>query len=323
MSPSTLRAGVAYRFSGGIVDSRGSTRIIDQSFDRSDAGGQGNVQFHEFPPLSDESRNMSATSSAGPGYLSASSHADFTKPWLGGGNFNESLSGGAFAGVTWDDVFIGGPPGTISTKFFVHLSGVLITEASIEANSSSNVQLSFYYNNDNVGGGLYGLSEYAGNLTVTESGPLVGFSGNDVITGPTIVVPTNTPLKIGIGMSVYAAVGAPYSVLSNSASNADFSHTLTLATDRPVFDLPPGYTANSAQAGIVNNFFVKPCPGDLNGDRQVDDADFSIFVVGYNILDCADPAMAPGCPADLDHNAVVDDADFSTFVVAYDALVCP
>ncbi|MBS0191966.1 MAG: hypothetical protein U0573_04495 [Phycisphaerales bacterium] len=65
------------------------------------------------------------------------------------------------------------------------------------------------------------------------------------------------------------------------------------------------------------------CTGDLNGDCVVDDADFSIFVVAYDILECGASEMAPGCPADLNHDGFVDDADFSLFVVAYDALVCP
>ena len=64
-------------------------------------------------------------------------------------------------------------------------------------------------------------------------------------------------------------------------------------------------------------------PGDLNSDGQVDDSDFSIFVVGYDMLDCADPNMTPGCPADLNNDGLVDDADFSIFVVAYNELLCP
>jgi len=55
----------------------------------------------------------------------------------------------------------------------------------------------------------------------------------------------------------------------------------------------------------------------------VDDGDFQIFVVAYNILDCADLAMPSGCPADLNGDGFVDDADFQGFVVAYNELVCP
>ena len=77
-------------------------------------------------------------------------------------------------------------------------------------------------------------------------------------------------------------------------------------------------------AVTASGFVVPPsCPADLDGDGVVDDADFSIFVVAYEVLDCADPAMAPGCPSDLNADGLVDDADFSIFVVAYEALLCP
>ena len=65
------------------------------------------------------------------------------------------------------------------------------------------------------------------------------------------------------------------------------------------------------------------CPGDLNGDGFVDDSDFTIFVLAYNLLDCNDPAMTPGCPADFNADGFVEDADFILFVAAYDDLVCP
>jgi hypothetical protein len=66
-----------------------------------------------------------------------------------------------------------------------------------------------------------------------------------------------------------------------------------------------------------------PCPADLNNDGVVDDADFSIFVVQYDVLDCADISMPAGCSADLNSDLLVDDQDFSIFVLAYDAVLCP
>ncbi len=65
------------------------------------------------------------------------------------------------------------------------------------------------------------------------------------------------------------------------------------------------------------------CPCDLNHDGLVDDADFSIFVVSYDTLECADPTMPAGCPADFNGDGVVDDVDFQVFVPAYDDLICP
>jgi hypothetical protein len=60
---------------------------------------------------------------------------------------------------------------------------------------------------------------------------------------------------------------------------------------------------------------VKPCPGDLNGDGQVDDNDFQLFVGPYDTL--LDPR------ADLTGDANTDDADFQVFVQAYNELLCP
>ena len=64
------------------------------------------------------------------------------------------------------------------------------------------------------------------------------------------------------------------------------------------------------------------CTSDFTCDGGVDDSDFSIFVFGYNLLDCADPEMPVNCPADVNGDGFVDDQDFSIFVVAYNLLLC-
>lgn len=64
------------------------------------------------------------------------------------------------------------------------------------------------------------------------------------------------------------------------------------------------------------------CPGDLNLNGTVDDADFVGFVQAYDLLDCADPAMPPPCAADLNGDLFVDDGDFVVFVSGYNELVC-
>jgi hypothetical protein len=65
------------------------------------------------------------------------------------------------------------------------------------------------------------------------------------------------------------------------------------------------------------------CPWDLNNDGAVDDDDFQIFVVSYDILDCNDGAMPLGCPSDFNDDRVVNDLDFQAFVLAYNELLCP
>lgn len=83
-------------------------------------------------------------------------------------------------------------------------------------------------------------------------------------------------------------------------------------------------TSNGGAALIIRLAYVTgACVGDLNADTFVDDADFVLFAVAYNILDCADPSMPAGCPADLNTDSVVDDLDFVIFAAAYNELLCP
>lgn len=66
---------------------------------------------------------------------------------------------------------------------------------------------------------------------------------------------------------------------------------------------------------IVRNQLRPSCIADFNGDRFVDDEDFSFFAASYD-------ALVSG-PGDLDRNGVCDDADFVWFVSAYSAIICP
>ncbi|MBS0192609.1 MAG: LamG domain-containing protein [Phycisphaerales bacterium] len=65
------------------------------------------------------------------------------------------------------------------------------------------------------------------------------------------------------------------------------------------------------------------CATDMNGDLLVDDSDFSMFIVQYDVLACSDPAMPLGCIADFNQDGQVDDTDFVIFVGEYDQLICP
>ncbi len=59
----------------------------------------------------------------------------------------------------------------------------------------------------------------------------------------------------------------------------------------------------------------KPCPGDFNGDRVIDDTDFVLFAGYYDNFN--DPR------GDLNGDGVTDDPDFVTFSIGYDRLNCP
>ncbi|MFN9971304.1 MAG: hypothetical protein ACK58T_15560, partial [Phycisphaerae bacterium] len=112
-----------------------------------------------------------------------------------------------------------------------------------------------------------------------------------------------------------------------SAATATLTLTNVQPADAGVYDCLIGYSCGGPEtisdAATVSVSSAPSCPADLNGDRQVDDDDFQIFVLAYNIRDCADPSMPSGCPADLNSDAFVDDADVSRFAEAYDVLLCP
>lgn len=312
------------RYGGALVETLGgSNRPVEIFFDRTDPNGMDQRRYDLFPPDSMESRHMMATAGAGTGYLLASAHASFIKDYVGGGTYYDSLVTDAGASFAFDDVVVSGPAGNVPISVNIHLSGTHLLNATQNGIANSIVTVTFYRNGSQVSGARHAYYISNGTLTSDHTGFLTNFDGDDVVTSGSFTVPANTPFKLEVGLSANASVSSMFINSSSSSANTDFSHTLTFAVDRPVFALPAGYTANSAQAGIVNNMFAMPCPSDFNNDGMVDDADFSIFVVGYNILDCADPTMTPGCPADINNDGLVDDADFSTFVVAYDQLVCP
>lgn len=89
------------------------------------------------------------------------------------------------------------------------------------------------------------------------------------------------------------------------------------------FTVAPGFGVEYFPTKVRITYVGPTCPSDLNHDEVVDDADFSIFSLAYNIFDCADPTMPSECPSDLNRDGVVDDADFLIFVAQYNNFLCP
>ncbi|MBX3390594.1 MAG: hypothetical protein KF691_14185 [Phycisphaeraceae bacterium] len=56
---------------------------------------------------------------------------------------------------------------------------------------------------------------------------------------------------------------------------------------------------------------------DLDFDGYVDDADFILFSLQYDAMECDSAGMLEECSADLNHDGQVDDADFVLFVHEY------
>jgi len=203
-----------------------------------------------------------ANSQGGPDGLHARAFAASSKDVAGGPAFNYSLSSTAFVQGTWTDVVISGPAGSgpIPVSFNVHLDGSDSTP-SVGGIAATTVQLVFFGNDNNIGGGSQSdQTNFGVQQPTSATGSLIGFDGDDVIASPTFNAPVNTPFSIALQLSAFAAVQASNSDAFSSSATSDFDNTLTFATDRPVFNLPDGFTASSADAAIVNNTFVVPEP---------------------------------------------------------------
>ena len=78
------------------------------------------------------------------------------------------------------------------------------------------------------------------------------------VMSPPFLVPTNTPVRFGIGAVVYTWA------LGNTHALARFGNAITLHSGGDAFDVPQGVTVNSAQASIADNqFYGSPPPIDL------------------------------------------------------------
>lgn len=95
--------------------------------------------------------------------------------------------------------------------------------------------------------------------------------------------------------------------------------TPAIAGIKHLFDLNGDGTVNQPDLDLT--MLQRSCPGDLNDDGSVDDADFVLFADAYNVLLCSPgPSL---CLADQNVDGSVDDTDFVAFADGYNTLVCP
>ena len=176
--------------------------------------------------------------------------------------------------------------------------------------------------------------------------PALGFDFNSITRA--LVFEWNDTLPHAIVGSEYGAAGTTWTIIAGvadlTAGNPPQSDLTTVAPFQNI-TLGNGVIARTANietlttpvqftfvilGGFINvtlNYegslvaarSVPGCPGDLNHDNLVDDADFVIFVEAYNLLEVP-PANAE---ADLNGDGFVDDADFVIFVTSYNELLCP
>lgn len=155
----------------------------------------------------------------------------------GGDSFSESLLG------SWAV----NPPERGSANAIASVS-VGVTQPGRTLSGSRRVQESFSGGDD--------PSETS---SVETSGLLEGWEGG-TITTPSFDVTLGEPFAFegSVTASAHAFIDLfrGGTVRGVAISNADFSNTFSFATSGPVFNVPDGFTVNSAQGNIVDNRFV-------------------------------------------------------------------
>jgi hypothetical protein len=165
------------------------------------------------------------------------------------------------ASATYFDVIVSGPAGPVVTALHMHLEGNRsASQGPTNEISRSTVQISFSVDDVNVGGGFQVIEGINGAPpAVRGSGALTNFGLAANVTSDPFNVQVGVPFKLAVVLMANAEVAGVLADSFDIAANTDFSNTLSFATGGPVFELPAGYTADSIEAGIVDNEF-QPVP---------------------------------------------------------------
>lgn len=240
-------------------------------------------------------QNFAAASRAG---LRASARATLTAGDASGeASTSGGPPTGGYAAFTFDDFVVHGPAGAagfVDGVMHFRLDGTFAAD-QIAFGRTSGKTLSNSISLEVIGKVLYldeanrpvavefdgdlSLTNVNGDVRILREGVLSDAATNPAASGITVDspvssgtlrVPVNRPftfyLELDPDADVFSDVTAggdpdnPDKVGVSLDSLSDFGHTLTFASDRPVFDLPAGYTLDSAEAGIVGNVYTVPEP---------------------------------------------------------------
>ncbi len=259
---SPLSAAV-YRASGNVTESFAGFGSTLDSFDSlgsqiSPAGGTAQYVGETDTPRV----NGIGIASADAFGLRAGATALMVKDFAFGSTSRYSFGVGTFASGTWSDFIVTGPasPAFIPISVNLNIEGTTLaiatTSPSGQSQASSSVQFNVRGNGQLFGGSYTQTFTNGGPSTFSATGLLAGFDGNMDVTSPVFNVPVNTPFTIELQLSVSSSLSANFSETFTVNANTNFLNTLTFAQAGPVFNLPGGYSINSADAGIVDNVAI-------------------------------------------------------------------
>ena len=271
----------------GACDDQGSggAACIDQNFTLAPVNGEGHGQSYANP-----------LQGIGSVAVATGTVYDNTTAVPQGPQF----ASGAY--IQLDDVIVSGPEGKISTSInlFAHYSEFTqfnavsgtdlgqysLTNASSDLNiSGGDNDLSFFYNNHttmtrkvNSSGQVFNIFDISGDFPDVTAQELLD---GTLLQTPGFDVSVNTPITLTLSIGTFAQltlsvpIGCPLceEVTKPGASGGTTMNavdTFYFPGNGPVFNLPAGYTANSASGLIVDNRWVSgaaaevPEPGTLS-----------------------------------------------------------
>jgi hypothetical protein len=238
---------------------------------------QHGVEFHDFAPgfPSYPSRHASAVSSGGAGFVGSATYVEYAQterdPYPG----TYYMRSEASVEATWTDIIVTGPAGATMVPI---AANILIDGSFLFAAGAIDDPLGVgwsQFSSASFGVRINGEPAAFGNWTVTAAngGPVTNTLGNGVFTDfdgsyagttSTVMVPVNTPFSISMFLQTNAQVSVPRAGTISLGTNTNFGHTASFATTGPAFDVPDGYTVNSAEASVTDNAFVLvPAPASV------------------------------------------------------------
>lgn len=247
----------AVELDNGAIDLRSSTALSER------------FEFHSaFEGTNFYSRTGSATASAGELHASAQGTIQLT-PAVNLGQGTVLNGTDALAAFVLDDVIIGGAGATVPGSFNMHLDGGLATDAFAQlslgnggdASAFASVTVGVSINGNFFSGtksqsSVWSVSTQSGDGSTFEDGLLIGFPGDGGLTTPIVMLPVGTPFRLALSLYVSEDTTTNNTILGSrrqAEASSLFDNTLSFPLVGPVFNLPDGYTVQSAAGLIVDN----------------------------------------------------------------------
>ncbi len=148
---------------------------------------------------------------------------------------------------TVDDIIITGPTGPVSTQVSAHLEGTMTTSTSsgmavaqIEAR-----MIPKRFDGVNLASPTTFITTVTNSLNV-----------DTTLVSPSFDAPVGQTFQVQMFLELEIHASDNVSNPGTVTTSTDFSNSMSFIEGAPVFSLPPGYTANSADGKIVDNVFV-------------------------------------------------------------------